>query len=72
MAIVISGILAFRMHAFLALIFAAFSVSILTSPEKILQYSLNSYTVGVVSVYEDSIILSKKPTEGRIDILKGQ
>jgi len=70
MAIVISGILAFRMHAFLALIFAAFSVSILTSPEKILQYSLNSYTVGVVSVYEDSIILSKKPTEGRIDILR--
>ncbi len=70
MAIVISGILAFRMHAFLALIFAAFSVSILTSPEKVLQYSLNSYIVGVESVYEDNIILNRKPTEGRVDILR--
>ncbi len=70
MIIVISGILAFRMHAFLALILAAFSVSVLTSPEKVKQYSLNTYMIGIHSVYADSVVLTEKPIEGRSSILR--
>lgn len=70
MAIVVSGILALRMHAFLALILAAFTVSILTSQEKVLQYSLNTYMIGIESVYGDEVVLKKKPIEGRVNILR--
>lgn len=70
MAVVISGILAFRMHAFLALILAAFSVSILTSPNQVLQYSLNTYMIKITSVYGDSVLLNKKPMEGKTHILR--
>jgi len=70
MGIVVSGILAFRMHAFLALILAAFSVSILTSSHKVFQYSLNTYAIEVVSIDGITAHLKDKPIEGRSSILR--
>ncbi len=70
MGIVVSGILALRMHAFLALILAAFCVSILTSSHKVFQYSLNTYAVKIVSIDGVKAGLSDKPVEGRSTILR--
>ncbi|MFL3658173.1 MAG: GntP family permease, partial [Opitutales bacterium] len=70
MGIVVSGILALRMHAFLALILAAFCVSILTSQQKVLEYSLNTYAIEIVEVDGNSVSLKKKPIQGRSSILR--
>ncbi|MGY8695526.1 MAG: hypothetical protein ACKVGW_15210, partial [Verrucomicrobiia bacterium] len=70
MGIVVSAILALRMHAFLALILAAFCVSILTSQQKVLEYSLNTYSIEVVETDGELVSLKKKPIEGRSSILR--
>ena len=70
MAVVICGILAVRMHAFLALILAAFCVTILTSSEKVLQYSLHTSAIKVTAVNEEILNLEKMPTEGRSSLLR--
>ena len=68
MAVVICGILA--VHAFLALILAAFCVTILTSSEKVLQYSLHTSAIKVTTVNEEILNLEKMPTEGRSSLLR--
>lgn len=70
MGIVVSGILALRMHAFLALILAAFCVSILTSPQKVFEYSLNTYGIEIVDIDGDRVSLKKQAIEGRTSILR--
>jgi GntP family gluconate:H+ symporter len=70
MVIVVSGILALRMHAFLALILAAFCVSILTSQQKVLEYSLNTYAIEILEADGDLVNLKGKPIEGRSSILR--
>jgi GntP family gluconate:H+ symporter len=70
MGIVVSGILALRMHAFLALILAAFCVSILTSQQKVLEYSLNTYAIEILEADGDLVNLKGKPIEGRSSILR--
>ena len=70
MAVVICGILTVRMHAFLALILAAFCVTILTSSEKVLQYSLHTLAIKVTAVNEETLSLEKTPTEGRSSLLR--
>lgn len=70
MGIVVSGILALRMHAFLALILAAFCVSILTSSHKVLEYSLNTYAIEITSIDGESVSLKEKPIDGRTSILR--
>jgi len=59
MVIVVGGILALRLHAFLALIVAAFTVALLTPKENVLQ---NEYTAAAVRItgIEDGMIETKK------------
>ncbi|HCR29834.1 MAG TPA: gluconate transporter [Opitutae bacterium] len=70
MAVVICGILVVRMHAFIALILAAFCVTILTSSEKVLQYSLHTSAIKVIAINGETLNLEKSPTEGRSSLLR--
>ncbi len=69
MAVVIGGVLALRLHAFLALIFGALMVAALTSEPQIRQQAIDDSAVDIVAV--DSALISLKPGKGQ-SVIAGQ
>ena len=67
MAIVIGGILAFRLHAFLALLLAALIVAGLTSSEQVLDHEWRSAGLAVTEVDGDAGVLRKGNKQQWID-----
>jgi len=70
MAVVVGGVLAFRLHAFLALVLGAFSVMILTSADQVLRYSTSTYAIPVETVFGNTLTLPKKPIGGNSYVLR--
>ena len=74
MVIVVIGILAFRMHAFLALILGAFTVTMLTTEERVVQSILREEAIQIKEIGETGAVFqsvgSQKLIEGNIWLLK--
>ncbi len=62
--IVLGGVLVFRIHAFLALVLAAFAVGALTPAENTLRYWIEKNQFKVLSVDGDELVLNAAPKDG--------
>lgn len=59
MVVVVGGMFALRLHAFIALLLAALCVAALTAPQSIYQYEVDSRAIEIASVVDRSTVLLK-------------